>query len=215
MLNWIVWNSVVYWPLTPPNMPFQRRRKCIFHWHGRVWLMIWDRVKIPRYSHRLMHRKRVSCELHDSYIRLMMIKHAIPEILSGRLNYYITLWRQEVSQFGDQTRWWQDAVEKASTQQSGPLGLRLSSPGERERHNADGHKSGGQYIAVFVQPPTPSHSKTLSNPFEPFQIKWEVYFSKNWVARFYCVVVIILHAHVDVLCVCIVNHGHGYCVTIQ
>ena len=27
----------------------------------------------------------------------------------------------------------------------------------------------------------------------------------------------ILHAYVDVyvLCVCIVNHGHGYCVTIQ
>ena len=34
--------------------------------------------KIPRYSHRLMHRKRVTCELHDSYFRLMTIKHAIP-----------------------------------------------------------------------------------------------------------------------------------------
>ena len=33
-------------------MPFQRRRKCIFHWRGRAWLTIWDRVKIPRYSHR-------------------------------------------------------------------------------------------------------------------------------------------------------------------
>ena len=30
-----------------------------------------------------------------------------------------------------------------------PLGLRLSSPGERERHNADGHKSGGQNVAVM------------------------------------------------------------------
>ena len=27
--------------------------------------------------------------------------------------------------------------------------LRLSCPGERERHNADGHKSGGQYVAVL------------------------------------------------------------------
>ena len=35
------------------------------------------RVKIPRYSHRLMHRKRVTCELHDSYFCLMTIKHAI------------------------------------------------------------------------------------------------------------------------------------------
>ena len=88
---------VVYWPPTPPNTPFQRRRKCIFHWRERAWLTLSDRVKIPRYSHRLMHRKRVTCELHDSYFRLMTIKHALPktvevhipmasygEILSGR-----------------------------------------------------------------------------------------------------------------------------------
>ena len=27
-----------------------------------------------------MHRKRVTSELHDSYFRLMTIKHAIPKI---------------------------------------------------------------------------------------------------------------------------------------
>ena len=68
---------VVYWPPTPPNMPFQRRRKCIYHWRWRAWLRIWDKVKVPQYSHRLMHRKRVTCELHDSYFRSMTIKHAI------------------------------------------------------------------------------------------------------------------------------------------
>ena len=36
--------------------------------------------KIPWYTPRLMHRKRVTCELHDSYFRLMTIKHAIPKI---------------------------------------------------------------------------------------------------------------------------------------
>ena len=36
--------------------------------------------KIPWYTHRLMPRKRVTCELHDSYFRLMTIKHAIPKI---------------------------------------------------------------------------------------------------------------------------------------
>ena len=42
-----------------------------------------------------------------------------------------------------------DVVEKASTQEkAGPPGLRLSKPAERERHNADGHKSEGQYVAV-------------------------------------------------------------------
>ena len=62
--------------------------------------------------------------------------------LSGRWNYYITRWRQEVSKFGDQTRWWQDAVEEVCTQQNGPPGLRLSSTGEWER-DADGHRSEG------------------------------------------------------------------------
>ena len=45
----------------------------------RGWLTIWNRDKIPRYIHKLMHRKRVTCELHDSYFRSMMIKHAIPK----------------------------------------------------------------------------------------------------------------------------------------
>ena len=45
------------------------------------WASLADNMgqgKIPRYSHRLMYRKRVTCELHDSYFRLMTIKHAIP-----------------------------------------------------------------------------------------------------------------------------------------
>ena len=48
---------------------------------GGNWLMKWDEVKkFPWYTHRLMHRKRVTCELHDSYFRLMTIKHAISKI---------------------------------------------------------------------------------------------------------------------------------------
>ena len=35
--------------------------------------------KIPRGSHKVMHRKRVTCELHDSYFRLMMIKPVTPK----------------------------------------------------------------------------------------------------------------------------------------
>ena len=113
-------------------MPFQRRRKCIFYWRGRAWLTIWDRVKIPRYSHRLMHRKRVTCELHDSYFRLMTIKHAIPktvevhipmasyrEILSGRELLYNRV-------TGNSIGWRQGAVEKDSTLQrelSGPRSM--------------------------------------------------------------------------------------------
>ena len=49
-------------------------RSCIFRWRWRAWLTIWDRVKIPRYSHKLIHRRRITCELHDSYFHSMMIK---------------------------------------------------------------------------------------------------------------------------------------------
>ena len=108
--------TVVYWPPTRANMPFQRRRKCIFHWRGRAWLTIWDRVKIPRYSQKLMHRKRVTCELHSSYFRSMTIKYAIPktaevhipmasygEILNGRST--ITQCTGNLRSFGDKTSW--------------------------------------------------------------------------------------------------------------
>ena len=39
-----------------------------------AWLTIWYEVKIPRCSHKVMHRKRVTCELHVSYFRSTMIK---------------------------------------------------------------------------------------------------------------------------------------------
>ena len=87
------YRSVVFWPSTRPNTPFQSdapegsdtykwaviERNCV----GGIWLMKWDKAKkkkIPWYTHRLMHRKRGTCELHDSYFRLMTIKHAIPKI---------------------------------------------------------------------------------------------------------------------------------------
>ena len=97
--------DVLYFDLRPGQ-------KCHSKWcTGRKWhiLMVaggnlltkWDKLKFPWYSHRLMHRKRVTCELHDSYFRLMTIKHAIPKIelaIEWSLNYYITRSRQKVRQ---------------------------------------------------------------------------------------------------------------------
>ena len=57
--------------------------------------------KFSWYSHRLTHRKRVTSELHDSYFRLMTIKHAISKIewaIEWALNYYITQSRQKPRQ---------------------------------------------------------------------------------------------------------------------
>ena len=45
--------------------------------------------KFPWYTHRLMHRKRVISELHDSYFRLMTIKQSISKI-EWASNDYIT-----------------------------------------------------------------------------------------------------------------------------
>ena len=60
---------------------------------GGLRLIIWDKVKVPLCQCRLMHRKRVTSELHDSYFRLMTIKHSISKIqwaIVWALNYYLT-----------------------------------------------------------------------------------------------------------------------------
>ena len=132
-----------------------------------------------------MHRKRETCELHDSYFRLMTIKQAIPKI-----EWTIELLYNSVktgSQLvGDQTSWRQDVVGKATTRQKEPLGLpiefgdqlvrrcwneNMSQRGwaprphiEQPRRMRTTHGDvwrgwGGQYVAVFVQSPTPSHTQ--------------------------------------------------------
>ena len=113
---------------------------CIFRWRRRAWLTIWDRVKIPRYSHKLMHRKRVTCELHDSYFRSMMIKtlhskdggigiFCLPFIGRDWMDVellYNSVYRKFNQQFGN------DAVEKTAPSRRGPQDPRLSSWGSDE-----------------------------------------------------------------------------------
>ena len=115
-------------------MPFQRRQKCIFRWCGRAWLTIWDRVKISRYSHKLMYRKRVTCELHDSYFLSMMIKtcHSkdggsrisfghLWEEIEWVLNYYITQCTGNSTRVWGSESWRNGAVEKtAPSRELGP-----------------------------------------------------------------------------------------------
>ena len=47
--------------------------------------------KIPMVHYRVMHRKRVTSELHDSYFRLMTIKHLISKIEWASNGYIIEL----------------------------------------------------------------------------------------------------------------------------
>ena len=94
---------VMFWPfvlLTRPKMPFK-----VMHWkevthsngsyerksRGRKLADEMGRAKkkIPMVHYRVMHRKRVTSELHDSYFRLMTIKHSISKI-EWASNDYIT-----------------------------------------------------------------------------------------------------------------------------
>ena len=127
--------------------------------------------KIPLYSHRLTHRKRVTSELHDSYFRSMTITQAITkiaevthpdrqiseEIAEAWRRVHITAWEFKVIKG---RRIEQKAVElsrvgvgggrDSSKESQHPAewtpGLWLISHGERERHNADGHNFG---IKIF------------------------------------------------------------------
>ena len=47
--------------------------------------------KIPMVHYRVMHQKRVTSELHDSYFRLMTIKHSISKIEWASNDYIIHL----------------------------------------------------------------------------------------------------------------------------
>ena len=105
--GWVWPGLMLYFDLRPGQTCHSKvmHRKEVTHSNGsyerksrrRAWMMKWDKVKNPWYTHRLIYRKRVTSELHYSYFRLMMIKHAIPKIewaIEWALNYYTTLSRQ-------------------------------------------------------------------------------------------------------------------------
>ena len=56
---------------------------------GGLRLIIWDKVKVPLCHYRVMHWKGVTSELHNSYIRLLTIKHSI-SMIEWASNDYIT-----------------------------------------------------------------------------------------------------------------------------
>ena len=95
--------SVIFWPSTRPKNAIPRwctGRK----WHipmasnrkrsrGRIKAYNMGQGECLTVPNRLMHRKRVTSELHDSYFRLMTIKHSISKIqwaIVRALNYYLT-----------------------------------------------------------------------------------------------------------------------------
>ena len=108
-----------------------------------------------------MHRKRVTCDLHDSYFRSMTIKHAFQwprkcifqwpvmgrDWVDVELLYNSAHWK--FKQFGDQKSWRNDAVEK--TAPSRELDLRASGWAtlENGKETLMSIRVGDQYVAVL------------------------------------------------------------------
>ena len=125
---------------------------------------------IPWYSHRLMHRKRVTSELHDSYFCLMTIKHSISKIKWASNDYIIQLSSSQRVRVPVEQR----CGRESHTRPKGPgalmswglekmlircnkksqhpaewaLGLRLSNHREQERHNVTAITVGSKYYSL-------------------------------------------------------------------
>ena len=157
-----------------------------------AWVSLADKMgqgKIPRYSHRLMHRKRVICELHDRYFPLMTIKlhdryfllmaiklaiqrtaaETYPHGQSwGDIEWAIELLYSSVKT-GSQWVWRPDQmVRRCWNENMSQRGWAPRPQVEQPRRMRTTHGDvrrgwGGQYVAVFVRFPTPSYTQTLSN----------------------------------------------------
>ena len=112
-----------------------------------------------------MHRKRVTSELHDSYFRLMTIKHSISKIqwaIVWALNYYIIEWS------------WVPKQLPADSQALGKPPKELTpASAEQERHNVTVITVGSKY-EVYVRSLAPPHMQNLEQPFRTLAIKREV-----------------------------------------
>ena len=123
-----------------------------------------------------MHRKRVTSELHDSYFRLMTIKHSISKIqwaIVWALNYYLTQLSSGCQSSCQQnsrqlkTRCGREGHTRPRDPQKSPDGVDPNIRRTRKTHR-DGHNSGVKIWSLCSVSSTLSHanlSTTLSNPW--------------------------------------------------
>ena len=123
----------------------------------------------------------------------------------GRESQHLAEWALrppiELLQFGDQTSWekmleWGHIPERLGPQALG------SAAQENGKERLMAIRAGLICCSSF-RSPTPSHT-------QPFQIKWEVYFSKRL-----CCSSLLCFYDFACICVCIVGHVHGYTTECQ
>ena len=212
-------NNVIFWPSTRPKNAIPRwytGRK----WHipmasnrkrSRGWIKAYDmgQGEGPIVPLTVMHRKRVTSELHDSYFRLMTIKHPISKIqwvIVWALNYYII----------ELSSGCKSSCQQTSRQLETRLGreshTRPRRPSESRdgvdpnikrtrKTQRDGHNSGVKIWSLCSVSSTLSHAN-LEQPFRTLAIKREVNvvkeifllrsFLRHYHASFYYCVVMML-----------------------
>ena len=199
--------NVMFWPSTRPQKMLLQgdapEGSDTFQWPvierdrvGGLRLIIWDKGKAPLYQYRLMHRKRVTSELHDSYFRLMTIKHSISKIqwtIVWALNYYLTqLSSSRRSSCQEDSRQLETRCGKEShTRLRGSSGTPIEltpASGEQERHNVTVITVGSKYYSLYSVSSTLSHAN-LEQAFRTLAIKWEVNIivKKSSFVVYYCV----------------------------
>ena len=154
-----------------------------------------------------MRRKRVTSELHDSYFRLMTIKHPISKIqlaIVWALSYYLTQLslgcKSSCQQNSRQleTRCGREGHTRPRGPSENPDGVDPNI--RRTRHNVTVITVGSKY-EVNVRSPASCHMQTLKQPFRTLAIKWEVniFEKKPSCVLSSCVFVL---ASVLILCLC-------------
>ena len=133
---------VVYWPPTRPSCQ-NKKFTCV--------------------NNRCIRSKRSGCDLGCRRVELSGVEQWYNRGETGS---------QAVGVQGLKSAFQIELREPALSREAGHPGPRLSCPGKRERRTVMAGGAGGQYVAVFVRSPTPSHT-------QPFQIKWGVYFFKE------------------------------------
>ena len=197
MLLWHQINSLMlYFDLRPgPKILFQGdapEGSDTFHMasnrkrsRGRIKVYDMGQGEGPIVPLTVIHRKRVTSELHDSYFRLMTIKHPISKIqwvIVWALNYYIIDLSSGCKSSYQQTstQWGPDVGGKATPDRGGPRkspdGVDPKTSGwaskRTRKTQRDGHNSGVKIWSLCSVSSILSHAN-LQQSFRTLAIKWE------------------------------------------
>ena len=142
--------------------------------------------------YRVMHRKRVTSELHDSYFRLMTIKHSISKIEWASIDYIIQLSSTSQSSCQERSRLLETRLGRESHTRprwglGNPDGVDPSTRRTRKTQR-DGHNSGVKMLQFMFDLQLPLTCKpwtTLSNPCN--KVRGKILLKKFSCDLIYCV----------------------------